>query len=119
MKTNIKVLAWLHIALGILSILLGSFVFLILMSAGLISGDDEAMIVLGIVSTFIAGITVVLSVPGIVAGIGLLNFRSWARVLALILAFFNLLAFPHGTVFGIYTFVSLLNPDASTLFSKP
>ena len=118
MKTNIKVLAWLHIVLGILGILLGAVAFLILMSAGLISGDDEAFVVLSIVSTFIAGLTVVVSVPGIIAGIGLLNLRSWARVMALILAFFNLLAFPHGTVFGIYTFVSLLNPDASTLFNK-
>ena len=44
---------------------------------GLISGDDEAFVVLSIVSTFIAGLTVVVSVPGIIAGIGLLNLRSW------------------------------------------
>ena len=118
MKTNIKVLGWLHIALGILGVLLGSFIFLILMGTGLISGDDDAFIVLSIISAFIAALTVILSVPGIVAGIGLLNFRTWARVLALVLAFFNLFAFPHGTIFGVYTFVSLLNTDASTLFGK-
>ena len=58
------------------------------------------------------------SIQGIVAGIGLLQYRSWARVLALILAFFNLLAVPHGTVFGVYTLISLLNTDAAALFDK-
>ena len=29
----------------------------------------------------------------------------------------NLFAFPHGTVFGIYTFVSLLHADAAMLFA--
>jgi uncharacterized membrane protein (DUF2068 family) len=86
------------------------------MSAGLLSGEDEAMLVLAIVGTFIAGLMLVLSAPGIVAGIGLLNLKSWARVLALILALFNLPMFPQGTVFGIYTFVSLLNEDAAQLF---
>lgn len=116
MKTNIKVLGWLHIILGALGIVIGGFFLVVLMGTGLISGDNDAMIVLSIVSAVVAMLTVLFSVPGIVTGIGLLNFRSWARVLAIILGFFNLLAFPQGTVFGIYTLVSLLNTDASILF---
>lgn len=118
MQTNVKVLGWLHIVLGILGLLIGCFVIAIIMSAGLFSGDRTAMGILTIIGTLGVALTLVLSAPGIVAGIGLLQFRSWARVLALVLAFFNLLAVPHGTVFGVYTLISLLNTDAAALFNK-
>jgi hypothetical protein len=118
MQTNIKVLAWLHVILGIMGMLIGCVIVVIMLSAGLISGDNEAMGILTIISMFGIGLTLLLSAPTVVAGIGLLQYRSWARVLALILALFNLFAFPHGTVFGIYTFVSLLHPDAAALFTK-
>ncbi len=118
MQTNIKVLAWLHVILGIMGLLLGCAIITIMLSAGLISGDSEAMGVLTIISMFGIGLLLLLAAPTIVAGIGLLQYRSWARVLALVLALFNLFAFPHGTVFGIYTFVSLLHSDAAMLFSK-
>ena len=118
METNVKVLAWLHIVLGILGVLIGCFIIAIMMSAGLFSGDRTAMGVLTIIATIGVVLTVLISAPGIVAGIGLLQYRSWARVLALILAFFNLLAVPHGTVFGVYTLISLLNTDAAALFDK-
>ncbi len=118
MQTNVKVLGWLHIVLGILGILIGCFVIAIMMSAGLFSGDRTAMGVLAIIGTVGVALALIFSVPGIVTGIGLLQYRSWARVLALILAFFNLLAVPHGTVFGVYTLISLLNTEAAALFNK-
>lgn len=118
MQTNIKVLAWLHVILGIAGLLLGCAIVVIMLSAGVISGDNEALGILMIIGTFGVGLTLLLSAPSIVAGIGLLQYRSWARVLALILAFLNLFAFPHGTVFGIYTFISLLHADTATLFAK-
>ncbi len=118
MQTNVKVLAWLHIVMGILGLLIGCFVVAIMMSAGLFSGDREAMGILAIIGTFGVALTLLLSAPGIVAGVGLLQYRSWARVLALVLAFFNLLAIPHGTVFGVYTLISLLNTDTAILFNK-
>ena len=118
MGTNVKILAWLHVILGILGLLIGCSVVTIMLSAGLISGDNEAMGILTIIGAFIVGLTLLLSAPTIVAGVGLLQYRSWARVLALVLAFFNLLAFPHGTVFGVYTIVSLLTGDTATLFTK-
>lgn len=118
MQTNVKVLGWLHIVLGILGLLIGCFAVAIMMSAGLFSGDRTAIGVLTIIATVGVALTMLLSAPGIVAGIGLLQYRSWARVLALVLAFFNLLAVPQGTVFGIYTLISLLNTDAAALFNK-
>ena len=82
MQTNVKVLGWLHIVLGILGLLIGCFVVAIMMSAGLFSGDRTAIGVLTIIATIAVALTMLLSAPGIVAGIGLLQYRSWAGVLA-------------------------------------
>ncbi|MGC9521048.1 MAG: hypothetical protein ACP5HG_04120 [Anaerolineae bacterium] len=117
MKTNIKVLGWLYIVLGILGVLTGLIVLTILLGMGLWAGERGAMTILLIVGAFVAGFTILISAPGIVVGIGLLQFRPWARVLALVLGFLNLPGFPLGTALGIYTFVSLLGSDAEALFS--
>ena len=52
---------------------------------------------------FIAG-----SVAGLVAGWGLLDRQPWARMLAIVLGFLNLLHMPFGTALGIYTLWVLL-----------
>ena len=118
MRTNIKVLGWLYIVLGALGLLAAITVLTVLLGTGVISGEREAMTVLFIVGVVVFGFVTILSAPNIVVGIGLLNFKPWARVLGLILGFLNLPAFPLGTVLGIYTFVSLLNPDAEALFTR-
>ncbi|MBN1248288.1 MAG: hypothetical protein JXC32_11565 [Anaerolineae bacterium] len=117
MRTNIKVLGWLYIVMGALGLIAGITVLTILLGTGVITGDREAMTILFIVGVVVAGILTVLSAPSIIVGIGLLNFKPWARVLGLVLGFLNLPGFPLGTVLGIYTFVSLLNEDAEALFS--
>jgi ABC-type glycerol-3-phosphate transport system permease component len=40
---------------------------------------------------------------GFIAGWGLLRYESWARVVALVLAFISLFNIPFGTAIGIYT----------------
>ena len=57
-----------------------------------------------------------MSLPGIVAGVGLLKFRPWARILAIILAIINLFLFPIGTALGIYTLIIMFNDETKALF---
>ena len=64
-----------------------------------------------IVRTF-GGIFLVTGVIGVIAGWGLYERRSWARILAIVLAFVNLLHPPFGTAIGVYTLWVLL-PAAS------
>ncbi|MCX6627035.1 MAG: hypothetical protein NTW28_05340 [Candidatus Solibacter sp.] len=64
-----------------------------------------------IVRTF-GGIFLATGVIGLIAGWGLYERRSWARILAIVLAFLNLLHPPFGTAIGIYTLWVLL-PAAS------
>ena len=64
----------------------------------------------------IAVLLVVISLPGLIAGIGLLKFRPWARILAIIIGALHLLSFPFGTALGVYTLVVLLNAETPALF---
>jgi hypothetical protein len=118
METNVKVLGWLYIVLGILGVIIGAIVLFILLGTGIVAQDGEAMAILFIVGVGIAGLMTVLSLPGIVTGMGLLKYQSWARVLAIILGAINLSAFPVGTVLGVYSLIVMLNDETSALFAK-
>jgi len=116
METHVKVVGWLHIVLSAVGLLVAAFVFLLVFGGGLISGDRTAVMVTFLVAAFVSGLLVVLSVPGLIAGLGLLRFRPWARILALVLAVLELINFPFGTLLGIYTFIALLSDEGARLF---
>jgi hypothetical protein len=83
--------------------------------------DPDAMIaagVLGAIGTAIFFLILVLSVPGIVAGWGLLNFKPWARVLTIVLSALNLMNVPIGTAIGVYGLWVLLNQETERMFSS-
>lgn len=73
--------------------------------------SDTPFFVHGIVRA-VGGIFLVTGAIGLVAGWGLYERRPWARILAIVLAFLNLLHPPFGTAIGIYTLWVLL-PAAS------
>jgi len=58
--------------------------------------------------TFIGGFILVKAAAGFIAGWGLLQRESWARVLALVVGFVALFNVPLGTALGIYTLWVLL-----------
>jgi hypothetical protein len=74
-------------------------------------GDDVPYFVHGIMRT-VSGIFIASGVIGLIAGWGLYERRSWARILAIVLAFLSLLHPPFGTAIGAYTLWVLL-PAAS------
>jgi len=60
---------------------------------------------------------IVLSIPGLVAGIWLLKRRPWARMLTLIVGAFDLIDIPFGTALGVYSFWVLLHDDTIRIFN--
>lgn len=116
MRQHIPILGWCFIVYHAIVALVGIVVGLIVSGAGVISGEREAMFITGTVGVAIAGFLVVLSLPGIIAGIGLLKFRPWARILAIIIGVLHLLSFPFGTALGVYTLYVLLNAEAPAIF---
>ncbi len=125
METHVKTLGVLHIALGILGTL-GALVVIVIFggAAALIGASDVdvdariAVPVVGIVGTIIALFILLVSLPGIVAGVGLLKFRPWARIMTIILAALNLLNLPFGTALGIYALWVLLPAQTERLFAS-
>ena len=63
-------------------------------------------------------VLIVLSIPGIIAGIGLLKRKEWARILTLILSALDLFNFPLGTALGIYSIWALVQPEVMVEFKK-
>ncbi|HEY0591275.1 MAG TPA: hypothetical protein VGF40_05880 [Thermoanaerobaculia bacterium] len=117
MNQHVTILAVLYIICGAILLLIGGGLFMIIAGAGAISGDLEAAAITGIVGVALGGFFLVLSVPSIIAGVGLLGMRPWARILTLILGAFQILNFPFGTALGIYTFWVLLNDQTVAAFT--
>lgn len=55
----------------------------------------------------------------VVAGIGLLKWQEWARLLAIPLSAINMLNVPVGTAASVYSLWTLLSPEVEPLFEKP
>jgi hypothetical protein len=118
MGDQVRILGWLFIAVSILGIVTAAIVFVAVAGGGLISGDAEAIRITSIVATAVASFMALLALPGIVVGAGLLRFRPWARVLAVVLAILSLPNFPIGTALGIYALVVLLSNEGARTFSN-
>ena len=52
-------------------------------------------------------------------GIGLLQGKEWARILAIIHAVLNVLNVPIGTVIGVLVLVYLTRPEIAAYFKQP
>ncbi|HEY7447508.1 MAG TPA: hypothetical protein VH702_05125 [Vicinamibacterales bacterium] len=124
MDTHVRVLAVLHIVLGAFG-LVAAFILMIIFggAAGIAgaSGDPDAELAMPIIGlTGLALVVVVgaLSLPGIIVGFGLLKFRSWARIFAIVLSILDLIWIPFGTVVGAYGLWVLLSRDTERLFDR-
>jgi hypothetical protein len=60
----------------------------------------------------------VLSIPGIIAGIGLFKRKEWARILTLIISVLDLINFPIGTAVGVYSIWALVQPEVVEAFKQ-
>ena len=112
MERHHRLLGILYIISGILQILfvtVASFVIALILNYAFVEGGaasfkyEYLMEIIGYIRIFVLGVVIVLSVPSIIAGIGLLNYKSWALTFALILGCLKLFSFPFGTALGIYT----------------
>lgn len=124
MDTHLKVLAWLYIVFGILGSLLGLGLMALLGIIGVAGAASDpdawmAVPILGFTGVALGVFMLILSVPGIIAGAGLLKYRPWARILTIVLSALNLMNIPIGTILGIYGLWVMLSEDGSRLFVQP
>lgn len=113
---HISVLGWLYLFGNAFFLLLAAFGFFLLPTLGALSRDADAVTVLTVLGTVFGVLMVVLALPGLLAGYGLLRHRPWARLLAIIIAVLGLVNFPFGTVIGVYALFVLSQGSAIDYF---
>ena len=118
MDKHLTVVAALHIGYGIMSLLLGLAIWIGLMGAGILSADPHAIRVLSFVGTVVGLFLLIVSVPEIVGGIGLLRRRPWARIVLLVLAVLELIRIPLGTALGVYTIWALVQDETKQILER-
>src|SRR5258708_11139179 len=125
MATHVKVLGVLYIALSALGLLGALFLSLIFgVASGIVGANAEphevaiALPIIGLTGTMLVVFLLIISLPGLIAGIGLLRFRPWARILAIVMAVLNLIHIPFGTLLGIYGPSGVFNKDPKRPFSE-
>jgi hypothetical protein len=126
MRTHVTVLAWLHIVFGVLGLLAGLAALVFFGGlAGIISftdADPDARVgslIMGGIGGLAFLVCLLLSLPALIAGAGLLKFRPWARVLTIILSVINILNVPIGTALGVYGLWVLFSQEGAALFAEP
>jgi len=124
MAQHIKILGILHIIYAGLVLVAGLIVLVVMGGvAGFLSANPDrssdsqvAPPLLMMIGIGVCAFLLLLSLPGIVAGFGLLAFKDWARILTIVLSAFELLSVPFGTALGIYGLWVLLKPETENLF---
>lgn len=114
---HVQLLGWLFILGNAIVLVFGLVSLFFLPAIGLISGDPTAVNVLTTIGAAGALLFSVLAIPGLITGYGLIRRRPWARIVALILALFELFQFPLGTALGVYAFWVLLQDGADEYFA--
>lgn len=113
---HIRILGTLHIVFGVLGVLAAFISYMAISVGGIISGDAEAITITQIVGVAVGSFLLLLSAPGIIGGWGILKFKSWAKILLLVIGFLHLINFPLGTALGAYTIWVLLNHQTDKTF---
>lgn len=117
MKKHVTVVGAIHIGFGLLG-LIGAIVafFALNFAKSVVGGDELPSMVLGFLSISIPLLIGFMSTLGLVGGIGLLSFQSWARYLVIVVAALGCLNIPIGTLKGVYSLWVLLQDDTIKLF---
>ena len=123
MTTHVKVLGVLFIVLSAFGVLAALGIMAIFGgAAGIVGvaaeGEDAALAIpfIGLTGTFLTIFLLALSLPGLITGFGLLAFKSWARILGIVLSALHLINIPFGTIMGAYGLWVLLSKDSERLF---
>jgi uncharacterized membrane protein (DUF2068 family) len=118
MEQHVKTLSVLFILWGIVGLVLA--IGLLVLGAGavlsLITADTSYEARMGATAvggciTAVAVVFAALSIPNIIAGWGLSQRKSWARILTIVLGAIALTHFPVGTALGLYAIIVMMNDE--------
>ncbi len=136
LQTHVPIVGWLLIAHSLLQMVMGVVAFAFIMSASWFwtqlaqfepaTHDPEAARIFAlfnapiVLTAVVTGVLVVgLALAALIAGIGLLARKAWARVLGIVVSVFMVLNIPIGTLVGAYALFVLMQDAATRYFSSP
>jgi hypothetical protein len=115
-ERHIRLLAWLWVIRGLLLVLGAVIAVIACTFSGLFSHHFFHAMLSPIIGLTVGFALFLFALPSLAAGIGLLDGKSWSRVLAMILAAFAFFDFPLGTALCVYTFWTLWGREADDHF---
>lgn len=122
MAQHVKILGILHIVFGGVGVL-GAIIVLIIFGgiSAIVNFSDRgsdaaAAPIMVLIGGALFIVILVMSLPAVVIGIGLMQFKPWARIGAIVLSAIDLLLFPLYTILGIYGLWVLLNRETEQMF---
>jgi hypothetical protein len=125
METHLKIIATLHIILGAMSIFAAVTVLLLMGGIAAVLGTSNqssdvvwAIPILGGIGGIIFLVLILLWLPGLIGGIGLLRRAPWSRVFMIVVSAVDLLGVPFGTALGIYGIWVLTRPESEALLAR-
>jgi hypothetical protein len=118
MEKHLTVVAALQVGFSILGIVAAIVVYTVLMSVARFVDEREAMHVLPLVAKWVSLFLLIVSVPGLIGGIGLFMKKMWSRYLVLVISMFDLFNIPIGTAIAIYSIWVLVQDDTVKLFNQ-
>ncbi|MFL6417224.1 MAG: hypothetical protein ACJ74Y_16320 [Bryobacteraceae bacterium] len=127
MRDHIKILGILNIIMGCLTASIGLVTLFVLGGlAGAISwaavssaqsGTMLAAPIISLIGLGVAAFFVLLGLPSIIGGWGLLMLKPWARVFTVVVSAFHLIHVPLGTALGIYGLWVLLSEESRMILT--
>lgn len=117
MQKNINIVAALQIGLSIFNLLIAFLIFTVLKVVGGFVDDANGSTILSLIADILAIVFIIISLPGILAGMGLYKRKEWARILTIILSVIELFSFPFGTAIGIFSIWALIQPETIAAFN--
>ena len=120
MRQHVSFVGALHIGFGLLGVAGALAIFFGLQFLfQLVEDEPIAQNVLSFIGNSIGLILLFISTLGVIGGIGLFSYRSWARIMVMIVSALNCLNVPVGTAKGIYSLWVLMQPETIDLFEDP
>ena len=117
MDIHVKIVGWIWIILSALGLLVMCCSMILAVFIGTSAqGDENAMMFLGIALVVLVALAIFICIPGLVAGVGILQYQSWGRMAGIAVAVLSLCNIPLGTAMGGYTLWVLFNEEVVNMF---
>ena len=117
MKKHVTAVAAIQIGFSTLWIIGAIVLYFVLMFARSQVGSDEvATKVLTLLAIILPVFVGVISLVGLIGGIGLLSYKQWGRIMTIIVSALGCFNIPIGSLIGVYSIWVLMQDETVKLF---